>query len=1196
MAGTLDPNASGEEVVFAVNELLSNPSAGVGGEESEIAFNNAVMIGDTVVFWNGEFLYSMYSASPDGANLTNDYTTVNSSNYYHGLRAGDAPTESTNPADYVWTEIQANRAPYYHVRTGRQVDWEYSEEAVIDFTLDASGGAIDLDAVVVDGMNGEDGNSSRLDIAYATVLDQPVREAQNVAVNTGAKLWTGGTYSVNEQQALGYDNTQGSNLLTGGENEFITIGFDPEFDGGVAYEGSIITLSDLGTSVADDVFSWPTNSATPAVIGTTSAADWEYTPSSVDSSSSILNCSGRLTYIGSESVDFENSSLNVTINVTSLDNADGSSVFVTFSSFWQIGSLSGGAFSSFNSISTPGEYTFSDDTWSGGSTNRILSPGDYIQIYFRIDNSADRPITFEVESVEINTGDSQTTHYDFDIDTFGSHFPGTSGTVDIDFTNAVLNGQPSTSFQGSWILDGIIGVAFGSSPSSSTMANRAFSILSNDSGLRSDVSIFRGTGVGGSFTEDSNGLVVRVSSTSDGFSFWTSFSSAFTAPLFTWDTEWMVTPDIYVDGVEYPVVNTNTSSDATPAAIAGELHTLIGNFPENTISGQLAAQHLHDEIESTYEGVAVSDPIEIAGVGGFLEIDLTNATFESTGFLTGWVIGEWKTNNANSFFISLPKTHEEVVTSIFNATNLLRRSDTTVRRGTGLGDSFIESATGSIIRIDAADNGFTFVIAGTGTGTTFSWNSRWEVLPTIYVNGIEYPTIDTISATDGTPRASVGVISEIQIVIDTGITDDVSDASLTITENSGRNTEPLTFLVSDGATSIIGDHTTYIVRSTDNSEITMFSSSRTDADVSDLPFIRSSIVNAVNEFTESPVNFTATDDTTGNRLIFTADTPEPIEGNITVEVQNSGGDGNVIFTPSTIAEGVSPIEVTGPTLSLTAPGSNIGVEYTPFSGDSISTEKNFEEIAIDIRTNFDPADWGLGGLERNILFVKDVGGIVAGEWDIVVSDYGTSVTDPSIFNDNSFVTSIVTPGESLVGSIIYSSGRLTTGDYTQAVAGPTSNYRAERVVNWMPPTPEPEVSTTVGDYSFNRWVTEGDTIDLRIDLSNGNTFRNNQGSTELKTTILINGIEATENDHSLYDYKWTYQGNTICVDNNRNVLDDNGLPLTATFDDDNNLVCSLGSPADSTISPALGATLRRINAGAEEVTNATQFVCDVSNI
>ena len=1163
-------------------------------------------VGGLRVQYQERYLHTRYGTSSSGANFTDDYTTISGLTVFQGLRNSASETESTNPADYTWRQINviAGWIPSYRIVGGRLVDWDFSTVTPDGFTVD-EGDDFDLDTFATEGMDGEDGNSSRLDIAYATVLDQPVREAQNVAVNTAAKLWTGGTYSVNEQQALGYDNTQGSNLLTGGENEFITIGFDPTFDSGFSRERSTLSSTEnLGSvTFADNVNTawWPGTAITP-----TTSDNWNtdliYVPGTGETFNSTqltLNEEkpGMLYNDGSSTFSLQDFTIEVDIDITASTNTSQDIEFA-------ISLLKSGA----HNPVTLGSDNFNDSNLGPStrsvtytSTSQVFEPGDTILFYvwYRGTNDVtDFPVTFEVTGFEIRFEQLQTTHYDFDIDTSGVHFPGTGGTIDIDCTNVSLSVvSANLRYWGTWVdTTGSVNnrrIDLAASATPADIATSFFTVADREK--LTGYLIQRGTGVGDSFVADPSGLVVRIESpvgASDGFTFWTDTDPVPDTNAFNWGTFWQTTPLIYANGLEYVVVGVDT-----PRAIGGSIHSVTDNFPENINSGQLAAQHLHDEIESTYAGVTVAGPTEIAGVGGTIDIDCTNAS--GSGTIFGYLFGDWRTDGNEVFFLSGTYTLEDIVSEIFSEANTSLRSDITVSRGSGIGDDFVEDSAGLVIRIASLTNGFRFWMHRTSSAASldvFTWDSDWDVIPTIYANGIEYPTSDTVFDSEGTPLITIGLRSQIQIVVDTGIADDVSDASLAISENTGSNTEPLTFLVRDGLDPVIGDHTTYIVRSTNGSEITMFTSSTTNPGISDMPFVRSSIVEAVNSFTESPTNFNAIDDTTNNQLVFTADTPEPVEGNITVEVQNGAGTGNVVFTPSTIAEGVSPIEVTGPTLSLTAPGSNIGVEYVPFSGDSISTEKNFEEIAIDIRTNFDPADWSLGGIERNILFVKDVGGIVTGEWDIVVSGYGTSVTDPSIFNDNSFVTSIITPGEALVGNVIYSSGRLATGDYAQAVAGPTSNYRAERVVNWMPPTPEPEVSTEVGDYSFNRWVTEGDTVDLRIDLSNGNTFRNNQGSTELKTTILINGIEATENDHSLYDYKWTYQGNTICVDNNRNVLDDNGLPLTATFDDDNNLVCSLGSPADSTISPALGATLRRINAGAEEVTNATQFVCDVSNI
>ena len=439
MAGTLDPNASGEEVVFAVNELLSNPSAGVGGEESEIAFNNAVMIGDTVVFWNGEFLYSMYSASPDGANLTNDYTTVNSSNFYHGLRAGDTPTESTNPADYVWTEIQANRAPYYHVRTGRQVDWMYSEEAVVGFTLDANGGAIDLDAVTTDG---EDGVGQRTDISYATIVDEPVAEVQAISVNSAAELTTASVTSEIEVQALSYDPTSFSNSVVGEfDRESVEIALRNDFNPGEQRDEELIyEITNLGsqTGNASDYVSWPTG---PGTV-TTGAGVFLYTPPTDGTGTSLSTNAGNLTYLGETIDDFRNSRVEVDINFTALEEG-------FFHGSFYVGNSTNVDNADAIALST-GSITVSNSRGFGSTLTNLES--ERISLSARDAHSnafLEGEYSYEITAVRIYRGALTPASYSYNPDLNNNVFA-TGGSLSFDWEGVLFLARDSMQMHGDW--------------------------------------------------------------------------------------------------------------------------------------------------------------------------------------------------------------------------------------------------------------------------------------------------------------------------------------------------------------------------------------------------------------------------------------------------------------------------------------------------------------------------------------------------------------------------------------------------------------------------------------------------------------------------------------------------------------------------------------------------------------------------
>ena len=498
-----------------------------------------------------------------------------------------------------------------------------------------------------------------------------------------------------------------------------------------------------------------------------------------------------------------------------------------------------------------------------------------------------------------------TTHYDFDIDNSGEHFPGSGGIVDIDCTNASGDGSGTIAgrLHGNWRTSSQ-NFTRSQPATAQTIAAELFQ-EANRNTLRSDVTVVRGTGIGGSFVEDSNGLVVRISTSSEGFTFWmTDFGENW--ETFAWDVDWDVRPTIYVDGVEYPTENV-PNQGGTAQAIAGSQHDLVGNFPDNTNTGQLAAQHFHDQIEATYTGVTVAGPTEITGVGGTVDIDCTNIVVNASTF--GYFIGNWRTDGNEFFNVSSSNTPAGVATVFFNEASTSLRSDVTVSRGTGVGDSFTEDVNGLVIRIASTSNGFSFWMGNSVNSGIFTWATGWTTIPVFYVNGVEFPVINTNSFAAGTPATVGGVLSQWQIVVDTGIDDDVVDATLTITEGIGENTEPLTFTVTDGSPGGgTGVHSTYVLNDYSGDEVTMFTSSVASASDSDLAFVFNTAKTAVDDNPETPINFTATNDTT--HLTLDAATAGYVDGLFTLTAMHGSGDGNLSFATTEQTRGV-PVGTNG---------------------------------------------------------------------------------------------------------------------------------------------------------------------------------------------------------------------------------------------------------------------------------------------
>ena len=158
----LDGNPTPSEVSDAVNYLLSNFTQNVSADPA-----TGQVIGPTGVVQGYIYRYIAvkYADSFDGSvNFSNSPTSRN----YYGLRNTDTATpESTNPADYLWTQVTggfgSTKLLYYTVTGGRQISFFAGLAAPSALWQADSGSAIDLDVI-----SGSDGASSRICYAKST--------------------------------------------------------------------------------------------------------------------------------------------------------------------------------------------------------------------------------------------------------------------------------------------------------------------------------------------------------------------------------------------------------------------------------------------------------------------------------------------------------------------------------------------------------------------------------------------------------------------------------------------------------------------------------------------------------------------------------------------------------------------------------------------------------------------------------------------------------------------------------------------------------------------------------------------------------------------------------------------------------------------------------------------------------------------
>lgn len=125
-----------------------------------------------------------------------------------------------------------------------------------------------------------------------------------------------------------------------------------------------------------------------------------------------------------------------------------------------------------------------------------------------------------------------------------------------------------------------------------------------------------------------------------------------------------------------------------------------------------------------------------------------------------------------------------------------------------------------------------------------------------------------------------------------------------------------------------------------------------------------------------------------------------------------------------------------------------------------------------------------------------------------------------------------------------------------------------------------------------------DVIDVRIATDNGTALRPSGNSqTTMKAVVSRNGTDQSDTAHNGYKYTWSIpSGEVVCVDSNRNVINDGANPLLATGTP-GALVCSIGTPASGE-EPAdtHGSMLRSIKIGSEDVDKSQPILLEVSNI
>ena len=146
----LDGNPTQSEVSEAVNYLLSNFTQSVEADPS-----TGQVMGPTgaVTGYLYKYISVKYADSFDG---TVNFSNTPTNRLYYGIRNSDSSTESTNPADYLWSLVaggfSTTKNLYYITTGGRQIQFAVSTSIPNTGWVIDPATAIDLD--VISGANG----------------------------------------------------------------------------------------------------------------------------------------------------------------------------------------------------------------------------------------------------------------------------------------------------------------------------------------------------------------------------------------------------------------------------------------------------------------------------------------------------------------------------------------------------------------------------------------------------------------------------------------------------------------------------------------------------------------------------------------------------------------------------------------------------------------------------------------------------------------------------------------------------------------------------------------------------------------------------------------------------------------------------------------------------------------------------------
>lgn len=139
----LDGNPTQGEISEAINYLLSNFSENVSSDQST---GQIIGPGGEIVGYLYKYMFIKYADSFDGSV---GFSNTPTNKGYYGLRNADSSTESTNPVDYIWTQVTGGfgttKFLYYLTTGGRQIQFQIATAVPNAGWIIDPGTAIDLD-------------------------------------------------------------------------------------------------------------------------------------------------------------------------------------------------------------------------------------------------------------------------------------------------------------------------------------------------------------------------------------------------------------------------------------------------------------------------------------------------------------------------------------------------------------------------------------------------------------------------------------------------------------------------------------------------------------------------------------------------------------------------------------------------------------------------------------------------------------------------------------------------------------------------------------------------------------------------------------------------------------------------------------------------------------------------------------------